>query len=224
MRGQEIREQPLQARFPELATQMRKLEQVVEIVNRVAQSADFTELLFRILQVLLNFFELRKSFFNVLIELHLHLLSDCHQLLVDAIANRIETLRGLLIQALKFDLELLRGEQQRTGQLAAAIAQTPVLFFPSRRQLLLDGAPNLRKPLLDAVCDLLAQVPLSLLEPTGHVGSSGTELLAEAGTKTFEQARNFRFYIHLRGRRNTAQQNSREPKQDKGSDEHGNQQ
>jgi hypothetical protein len=78
--------------------------------------------------------------------------------------------------------------------------------------------------LLDAVCDLLAQVPLSLLQPTGHIGSGGTELLAEAGAKTFEQARNLRFYIHLRGSRNAAQQNSREPKQDKGSDEHGNQQ
>src|SRR6266852_868442 len=50
-----------------------------------------------------------------LIELHLHLLGDRHQLLVDAIANRVEALRGLLIQALKLDLELLRSEQQRTG-------------------------------------------------------------------------------------------------------------
>src|SRR6267378_6916425 len=58
MRGQEVREQPLQARFPELSTQMRKLEQVVQIVDRVTESADFTELLFSIFQVLLNFFEL----------------------------------------------------------------------------------------------------------------------------------------------------------------------
>ena len=113
---------------------------------------------------------------------------------------------------------------RETGHLAAPVAQTPVLFLSSRGELLLDRAPNLRKPLLDAVCDLLAQAPLSLLQPTGHIGSGGTELLAEAGAKTFEQARNFRFYIHLRGRRNAAQQNSREPKQDKGSDEHGNQQ
>src|SRR6266853_2235627 len=132
MRGQEVREQPLQARFSELSTQMRKLEQVVEIVDRVAKSAHFTELLFRVLQVLLNFFELGKSFFYVLIELHLHLLGDRHQLLVDAIANRVEAMRGLLIQALKLDLELLRSEQQRTGHLAAAVAQAPVLFFSSR--------------------------------------------------------------------------------------------
>src|ERR1700747_476222 len=133
MRGQEVREKPLQAGLPELATQMRKLEQVVEIVDRVAKSADFAELLLRILQVLLNFFELSKSFFNVLIELHLHLLGDRHQLLIHAITNRVEALRGLLIQALKFDLELLRGEQQRTGHLAAAVSKAPVLFFPSRR-------------------------------------------------------------------------------------------
>src|ERR1700674_5896204 len=143
MRGQEVREQPFQARFPELSTQVRKLEQVVQIVDRVAESADFTELLFRILQVLLNFFELSKSFFNVLIELHLHLLGDRHQLLVHAIANRVEALRGLLIQALKFDLKLLRSEEQRTGHLAAAVAQTPVLFVSSRGELLLNRAPYL---------------------------------------------------------------------------------
>jgi len=96
---------------------------------------------------------------------------------------------------------------RETGPLAAPVAQTPVLFFSSHGELLLDRAPNLRKPLLDAVCDLLAQVPLSLLQPTGHIGSGGTELLAEAGAKTFEQARNLRFYIHLRGSRNAAQPN-----------------
>ena len=41
MRGQEVREQPLQARFPELASQMRQFKEVVQIVNRVAESADF---------------------------------------------------------------------------------------------------------------------------------------------------------------------------------------
>ena len=88
----------------ELAAQTRKLKQVVVIVDRVAEGAHFADLLFRVLQVLLNFFEQRKAFFNVLIELHLHLLGDRHQLLVHAIANRVEALRGLLIQVLKFDL------------------------------------------------------------------------------------------------------------------------
>ena len=46
-------------------------------------AAHFAELPFRVLQVLLNFFELRKRF---------------------------EALRGLLIQVLKFDLELLGSE------------------------------------------------------------------------------------------------------------------
>ena len=70
VRGQEVREQSLQARFAELAAQVRKLQQVVQIVNRVAERADFAELLFGGLQVLLNFFELRKSFLDVLIEFH----------------------------------------------------------------------------------------------------------------------------------------------------------
>jgi hypothetical protein len=65
---------------------------------------------------------------------------------------------------------------------------------------------------------------LPLLQPSGHVGSRGTELLAKAGSKPFDLTRNFRLSIYLRGSRNTAQQNGREPKQDKGSDQHGNQQ
>src|SRR6266852_6749799 len=143
MRGQEVRQQPLQARFAKLAPQMRKFKQVVQIVNRVPESADFTKLLFSGLQVLLNLFELRKSFLNVLIEFLLHLLGDRHQLRIHTVANRVEALRGLLIQVLKFDLELLRSEQKRTGHLAAAIAQAPVLFFSSRSELLFDRAANL---------------------------------------------------------------------------------
>src|ERR1700678_68706 len=143
MRRQEVRKQSLEARFTELASQVRQLEKVVEIVDRMAERADFTELLLCVLEMLLNFFELRESFFYVLSEFQLHLLRDRHQLRVHAIANRIETLGGLLIQALKFALELLRGQQERRGHLAAAVAQTPVLLFPSRGKLLLDRAPNL---------------------------------------------------------------------------------
>lgn len=65
---------------------------------------------------------------------------------------------------------------------------------------------------------------LYLLQPTGHIGSGGTELLAKGGIKPFELTRNFRLSIHLRSRRNAAQQNDRKPKQDKGSSENGNQQ
>jgi hypothetical protein len=61
--------------------------------------------------------------------------------------------------------------------------------------------------LLDAVRHLLPEVPFSLLQPTGHIGSSGTELLAKGGTKPFELTCNFHLYIHLRGSRNAAQQN-----------------
>jgi len=88
--GQEVRQKPLKTGFAELAAQMGKLEQIVEIVNRVAERAHFAELLFGGLQVLLNFFELRESFLDVLIEFHLHLFGDGHQLGIDAIANRVE--------------------------------------------------------------------------------------------------------------------------------------
>src|SRR6202453_1055530 len=92
------------ARGSELSAQMRQLEQVVQIVDRMPERADFTKLLLGVFQVLLNFFELRKTFLDVLIELHLHLLRDRHQLRIHAIANRVEALRSLLIQALKFVL------------------------------------------------------------------------------------------------------------------------
>jgi hypothetical protein len=75
--------------------------------------------------------------------------------------------------------------------------------------------------LLDAVCDLLPQVTFGLLQATGHIGSGGTELLAERGIETFDLARNFCFYIHLHGSRKSAQENDRKPKQDKGSGQHG---
>ena len=77
------------------------------------------------------------------VEFHLHLLGDGHELRVHAIANRVEALRGLLIQALKLDLQLLRGQQQRIGHLTASVAQAAVLLFPARGQLLLDRATNL---------------------------------------------------------------------------------
>jgi hypothetical protein len=113
---------------------------------------------------------------------------------------------------------------RETGHLAAPVAQAPVLFFSSRGKLLLDRALNLRKPLLDAVCDLLAQAPLvcsSLLAISAVaelnfwprlVPRLSSRLATSAFTSTCAAAETRR------------KQNSREPRQDKGSDEHGNQQ
>ena len=143
MRRQEVGQQPLQACFAELAAQMRQFEQIVQVVDRVAQSPNFAELFFRGFQMLLNFFKLGEPFFNILVEFLLYLLGDRHQLRIHAIANRFQALRSLLIQALNFVLQLLRGEQQRTGQFAAAIAEAAILLFPARRELLLDRAANL---------------------------------------------------------------------------------
>jgi hypothetical protein len=70
----------------------------------------------------------------------------------------------------------------------------------------------------------LAKVTFGLLQATGHIGSADTDLLAKGRIEPFELTCNFRLYIHLRGARNAAQQNGREPKQGKGSGEDGNQQ
>src|SRR5208337_978054 len=84
--------------------------------------------------------------------------------------------------------------------------------------------PNTAQIITRSGIERLSMVSLQPLQPTGHIGSGGTELLAKAGAKPFELTCNFRLYVYLRGSRNAAQQNRREPKQDKGSDQHGNQQ
>ena len=131
VRRKKVSQQALQARFTKLPAQVRQLEQVVQVVDGVSERAHFAQLFFRGLQVLLHFFKLRESFFDVLIELLLHLIGDGHELLVHAIADRVETLRGLLIQALELDFKLLRGEQQRARQFAARLGQAARLFFPA---------------------------------------------------------------------------------------------
>jgi hypothetical protein len=138
VRRQKVGEQAFQAGFAELAAEVRQFQQIVQVVNGVAERADFAQLFLCVFQVLLNFLEPRESFLNVLIEFLLHLLGDGHELRVDALANCVETLRGLLTQALKFILELLRGEQKRMGHLAASLGKAAVLLFPARGELLLD--------------------------------------------------------------------------------------
>ena len=126
--GKKVRQQTFQAGFAKLAAQMRQLEHVVEIVDGVSQRSDFAQLLFRRLQVLLHFFELGKTFLDVLIELLLHLVGDGEQLGVHAIANRIEALRRFLIEVFEFDFELRSRQRQRSGQLGARLAQVMSLL------------------------------------------------------------------------------------------------
>ena len=80
---------------------MWKLEQVIQIVDGVAESSDFAQLLFRGPQMLLHLFELRKSFFDVLIELRLHLLGDSHEFGINPFANGFEALCDLLVQPIE---------------------------------------------------------------------------------------------------------------------------
>ena len=104
MRRQEVSEQAFQAGFSELSAQVRHLEQIVQIIDGVAKSAHLSQLFFRSAQMLLHFFKLREAFLNILIELQLNLVSHGRELLIHAFANRVETLRRLLIESLKFDL------------------------------------------------------------------------------------------------------------------------
>ena len=143
MRGQEIRKQALQAGFTELSAQVRHLEQIVQIIDGVSERAHFSQLFFSRPQVLLHFFELGEAFLNILVELQLHLISHRDKLLIHAIADGVEALRGLLIESLKFDLQLLRSEQQRACHLAASLGQSSRLLFPAGSQLLFERASNL---------------------------------------------------------------------------------
>ena len=74
-----------------------------------------------------------------------------------------------------------------------------------------------------AAIERLPTARLQLLQATGHIGSGGTELLAEGGIETFDLlSHNLRISIGLRGGRDAPQQDSRNPKQDKGSQQHDN--
>ena len=112
MRGKEIREQPFQAGLAKLPTQVRQLEQIVQIIDGVAERADFAQLFFGGFQVLLHFFELSKAFFDVLIEFLLHLIRDREQLFIHSVANGIEALGCFLVEALKFGFQLRCSERQ----------------------------------------------------------------------------------------------------------------
>ena len=101
VRGKEVGQQALEARFTELPAKVRQLQKIIQIVNRIANRSNLTQLLFGSPKMLLHFFKLRKSFLDVLIELGLHLLGDGHQLCIHALANRFEALGSLLIQSVE---------------------------------------------------------------------------------------------------------------------------
>ena len=148
---------------------MRQLEHVVEIVDGVSQRADFAQLLFRCFQVLLHFFELGKTFLDVLIEFQLHLVGDGKQLGVHAVANRIQALRCFLVEIFKFNFELRRRQRQRSGQLGTRLAQIVSLLPPSAGQLGFDRIADFVESLGQTVGHALAQVPFGALQAGGHI-------------------------------------------------------
>ena len=65
--------------------------------------------------MLLHFFKLRETFFNVLIELCLYLIGDGKQPGIDANADSFQRLSRALIEIIDFGFELGSGERQRAG-------------------------------------------------------------------------------------------------------------
>ena len=72
--------------------------------------------------MLLHFFELRETFFYILIEFLLDLIGDGHQAGVDPVANGVEALSGFLVEVVEFGFQLRRGKSERTGQFGAGLA------------------------------------------------------------------------------------------------------
>ena len=176
---QKVRQQTFQAGFAKLSAQMRQLEHVVQIVDGVSQRSDFAQLLFRGFQMLLHFFELGKSFLDVLIEFLLNLIGDGEQLGVDAVANRIQALRRFLIEIFEFDFELRSRQRQRRGQFGARLAQIVRLLAPSAAQLGFHRSADFIESLGQTIGHALAQVSLGALQPSGHIDSGIVELLAQ---------------------------------------------
>ena len=106
VRRKKIRQQTLKARLTELSTKVRQLQHIVQIVNRVAQRSNLSQLLFGRFQVLLHALELRETLLNILVQFLLYLAGDGEQLGIDPVANRIQTLRRFEVEIFKFGFEL----------------------------------------------------------------------------------------------------------------------
>jgi len=133
---------------------VRQLEQIVQVVDGVSEGSDFAELFFRRLQVLLHFFELRETFFDVLVEFFLHLVGDGEQPRIHAVPDGIQTLRGFLVQVVEFAFQLRSGKRERGSQLGAGVGKPFGLFLPPRLHLFLDCGTDGREAIAQTVRDL----------------------------------------------------------------------
>ena len=87
MRGKKVGQQSFQAGFSEFSSQVRKLEQIVEIVDGIAERPYVAQLLFRSFQMLLDLGEMGETLFDVLIELLLYLSGDVIEFAVNLAAD-----------------------------------------------------------------------------------------------------------------------------------------
>ena len=168
MPRQKILEQPLQPLLAESPAQMRHLEQIVQVVDRIADHAEILQLLLRFVEMILNFFELRKAVLDILIQLHLHGVRDRRQLLADVGANPLDAVPGLHRQRRNLQLERVR------------------LFLAAGRQMLLERGVEVQKAVGQTIGGCETEVALRLLEAAGEVGAGLGQFFVEAARDRIE--------------------------------------
>src|ERR1700722_3817024 len=116
----------------------------------------------------LNFFELGKSLFYILLQFHMYGVGDRRQLLADVGANPFDALPGLHRQ--RCDLQLERAR----------------LFLAAGRQMLLEGGVELQEALGQTIGGCETEVALRLLEAAGEVGARLGQFFVEAARNRIE--------------------------------------
>src|SRR5208337_5413865 len=168
MTRQKILKQPLQTLLAESSPQMGHLEQIVQVVDRRPDHAEIFQLLLRFIEMILNFFELRKTVLNVLIQLYLHIVRNRRQLFADVRADPLDALPGLRRQRRDLQLERVR------------------LLLASRREMLLQRGVEVQESFGQTIGGRKAEIALRLLKPSGKVGARLRQFLVETASDRIE--------------------------------------
>ncbi len=107
-----------------------------------------------------------------MVELVLDLFGDGQEFSVYPFANGFQTLGRLLVQAVKFGFEGCGRQGKGAGEFLPGLTQSFGLFLATGLHLLLYCHPDARKPIRQAVSDLLLHVPFGPFQPRSHVGGS----------------------------------------------------
>src|SRR5260370_5877011 len=168
MTRQEIFEQAFEALLAETAAQMRHLEEIVEVVDRLADHAEMFQLLLRSVQMLLALFELREAVLDILIELHLDRVADCRELLIDVRAYACQALPRLVSQSGYLEFE-------RTCQLLSA-----------GRELMFQNGFQTQESVGKTIGAFKTEIAFDLLQTAGDVGAGLSQFFVEAGNGGIE--------------------------------------